>query len=142
MKLSGWARVWIVASVIWWSTGAWWLTENYGPTYIDLGPVHPDQPPELSESTRAMLQSLNTAQERAEAILDGKPVEPAPTIAKPETPSSFVFEKPLPPRNFRLDWTPWFLKLGVVVIAPFLAALAFIIGRRVVLWVWRGFQTS
>jgi hypothetical protein len=31
MKLSGWARLWIVASAVWWVIGALWLIVNFGP---------------------------------------------------------------------------------------------------------------
>ena len=29
MTLSGWTRLWIVASVIWWGAGGWWLADNF-----------------------------------------------------------------------------------------------------------------
>ncbi len=41
MKLSGWVRLWIVASVFWWGAGAVWLVTNFSPETVPFGYVEP-----------------------------------------------------------------------------------------------------
>ena len=72
MKLSGWTRLWIVASVIWWAAGALWLTKSFQP---------------------------------AVEMETGLTVEGGPYAL------------------YREDWTPWLVRLAVVVTAPFLVAV-------------------
>lgn len=64
MNLSGWARLWIVASVIWWGAGAWWLSQNFEPdTVVVKEAVYPPPPPSV-DTTRLMKEMQERADQR------------------------------------------------------------------------------
>lgn len=43
MKLSGWVRLWIVASVIWWGVGGMWVAQNVPASWTPTNPGAPLQ---------------------------------------------------------------------------------------------------
>ena len=84
MTLSGWTRLWIVASVIWWiGAGTWGLL------------------------------NVQTGWRYAE-----------------------------PNNNLVVDYSPAFLPVGIIVLAPFAVALVFVVGRALTQWVRRGFPPN
>lgn len=120
MKLSGWTRLWIVASMAWWAFGTWWLVNSFEPR-------------------RTYQYSIPSA--------DIAPISPAgiDAPAKREPPSDMyahMYGEPRVKEVVGEDWASWLNLLVLVVGAPFVVggavALVLAVSRRV----WRRFKAA
>lgn len=157
MRLSGWVRLWIVAGVVWWAAGAWWLIENHLPNYVSVVATDGSGNPIIDPKARARRE----AAERDLAAILAKPVPAPPSSDDPIL--RMLGEVRIEDHNRKLgfarmavvpftesdhlrissdDWSDWTFKLYLVILAPFLGGLAFVIFHHVVRWIWRGFRSE
>lgn len=124
MKLSGWARLWIVASVIWWGAGV-----------VYLAPQMPSLSTPIPEPIPAGCE-------------DRKPPESLPeTKSGPEISTRLQYTecdwKMFARGRRREDWLAYWTNFGIAAAMWFVAPLALWLGFRIVavvgLWVIRGF---
>jgi hypothetical protein len=151
-RLSGWARLWIVASVLIWAGGGWWLHENPLPGPYNLeGPnpracVSPDLQggdlfPRACESNRLQrvgdtFISLPTCDE----------LEEMQRQCETQMVADYRADKAgIDARNAariqRHELMAWG-RFGLLAISPFGVAVVFLLLRALAFWIMRGFKTN
>jgi hypothetical protein len=116
-RLSGWARLWIVCSALWWlgaGTVTGLVVYQGRPWFAPLEDVCIAESPRGARGRAAVRECVDR-------------------LSSPSAQAAAMQERSEITRRYWIDRAPIFL---VVAIAPFLAALLF----SAIQWVWRGFR--
>lgn len=137
MKLSGWVRLWVVASALWWGGGCWWLNQvEYDGVAGGWYEISKRMPPLFANNpeTDRFCQSASR-QIAGELVNDGWDI----SSGKPSAVCQEQIEA-----DWRRFWTEWSAEswkaghLPAVLLGPVLLA-ALMLG---VAWITAGFRSS
>ncbi|MEQ1812215.1 MAG: hypothetical protein ABL889_19965 [Terricaulis sp.] len=147
-RLSGWARVWLIAAVLMWAGGGWWLRENPLPrTYVLESNRGLECTPSALRTAGLYPAPCETAAYRRNTFAPTceRLREMESTCQRREAAAYMADREGIKARDaakIREHEMRVWARYGALAASPLALALMFLLGRALVLWIIRGFKTN